>query len=79
MVGSDMLRRILDWWSFADYDRAKESATHEVVKRFSRGNVSIQNGWYIDEKTLAKLSERGDAAIGTISRLMWRATLHANK
>lgn len=69
MGSNNMLRRIRNWLSLADYEEAKDAATDQVITRFARGNVSIQNGSYLDDKKLEALSRRGDAALTKLSRL----------
>lgn len=58
-----MLRKLFNWVTLTDYEIAKEEATELVVKRFSRGNVSAQNGWYMDRSQLDDLSKAADAAM----------------
>ncbi len=57
------IRQFFDWLSVKDYVAAKERATVETVARYSRGNVSVQNGWFLDEAGLRKLSAAGDRAM----------------
>ncbi len=60
------IRRMYAWLTLADYDEASEAATELVIKRYTRGNVSLQNGWYLNERDLTKLSEQGDKAAARI-------------
>jgi hypothetical protein len=62
------LQKISDWWTLADYERAKETATARIIKRQSRGNVSVQDGWYMTKKKLAKLSKKADAAMVSMKK-----------
>jgi len=68
--GSMLFRDLYRWLSLADYTDAKERATEEIVARFSRGNVCIQNGSYLDSDKLSRLSERGDKAMSRLRRLV---------
>jgi hypothetical protein len=79
MVTSNVFSRVYDWFTFADYDRAKESANSVIVKRFSRGNVLIQSGRYLDDKKLNILSQRGDVANNRIQASVAHAKRHAAK
>lgn len=63
----------MNWTSLADYDAAKEQATVDVVARFSRGNVSVQNGQVLDEADLRKVSTEGDQALAKLDRLRTKA------
>ncbi|HTT82743.1 MAG TPA: hypothetical protein VMF67_04635 [Rhizomicrobium sp.] len=57
-----MLTKLRAWLSLADYDFASEHATEQIIKRYTRGNVSLQNGWYMNDEKLKSLSARGDKA-----------------
>lgn len=75
----DMMKNLLDWLSLADYEKAKNDATNELVSRFCRRNVSIQNGWHIDSDDLKELSKEGDRAMNNISETVKAFKEHANK
>lgn len=66
----EKLRKIYAWFSLADYASASEHATRQVVKRYTRGNVSTQNGWYLNEADLAELSKRGDEAASRLRKFV---------
>jgi len=51
-----------DWLTGADISRLHGEAAHKSVKRFSRGNISVQRGRYLDEAGLEKLRAKGKAA-----------------
>ncbi len=68
-----LLHKFLAWSSLEDYEVAKEQASIDVVARFSRGNVSVQNGQAMDDCELKALSERGDAALASLDRLRFKA------
>lgn len=61
-------RKIRDWLTLADYGKAKREATRQVVRRYSRGNTSVQNGWFMDEAELESLSRKADDAMKEINR-----------
>lgn len=65
-----MLRRFYDWVTLADYEQAKERATDEIIARYARGNVALQNGWYMDEAKLEKLSRDADRALARARQLV---------
>ena len=79
MTGSNVFRRVYDWFTLADYQRAKEAANRVVVKRYSRGNILVQTGRYLDERKLINLSQRGDTANSRIQDSASRAKQHAAK
>lgn len=62
------LSRIRDWLTLADYELAKDRATRQVVGRYARGNISAQNGSYIDDRELAGLSALGDNASSKLKK-----------
>jgi hypothetical protein len=64
------LARIIGWLSLSDYTAAKEKATEEVIARYSRGNVAMQNGSFLDKDKLAGLSEKGDKAVERLRKLI---------
>jgi hypothetical protein len=66
----DKLHNLYSWLTVADYTEASEAATRRVVKRFARGNVSTQNGWYLNEKDFASLSARGDKAVDHLAQIV---------
>jgi len=67
-VMSVSLQKISDWLTLADYEQAKDAATARIIKRQSRGNVSIQEGWYMTRKKLAKLSKKADLAMESMKK-----------
>ena len=66
----EKLRKVYAWFSLEDYVRASEHAKRQVVKRHTRGNVSTQNGWYLNEADLAELSKRGDEAAARLRKFV---------
>jgi|HubBroStandDraft_4_1064222.scaffolds.fasta_scaffold3140281_1 hypothetical protein len=65
-----VIRTLIDWLTLADYEAAKARATEEIVARLSRGNIVVQNGWFMDEAALANLSLAGDLAISRLQSLV---------
>ena len=61
-------RRAIDWLLVKDYDAAKARSADEVAGRYSRGNVSVQNGWFLDKTGLEHLSASADDAMKTLQR-----------
>ena len=57
------LLNMLKDWLFRKYEVEKIDALRTIVARFSRGNVSVQQGLYLTEEQLVALSRKGDAAI----------------
>jgi hypothetical protein len=59
--------RFVRWLSLGDYDDAVRQAQASIVRRFSRGNVCIQNGDdVIDEAELNQLRSKGDRAAANL-------------
>ncbi len=59
--------------TMSDYDDARDVATMDIVSRFSRGNVSVQNGQIFDERDMEVMSARGDHALAKLNRLARRS------
>lgn len=53
MLGARVLGRLYDWLTLKDYLRSDREATVQVVKRYSRGNVSVQAGRFLTEEEMA--------------------------
>jgi len=64
------LSEILDRILLGGYEAAKEDATHQINARYARRNISVQNGYLIDEKGLQDLRRAGDKAMQNIRK--WR-------
>jgi hypothetical protein len=58
-----VLKSFYQWLTLHDYESAKDEGTDRIIKRYSRGNTSIQNGWYVTEDELKELSAKGDRAM----------------
>lgn len=65
-----LLRQFLDWLAVRDYDAAKRGAAAETAARYTRGNVAVQNGWFIDEDGLRDLSVQADEDMKAIEKRM---------
>ena len=63
------IRAALDWLTLADYDRAKAAGTKAIVKRYTRGNIFLKNGLYLDKTAIDRLSVAGDRASARLKRL----------
>jgi hypothetical protein len=59
---------LIDWLSLRDYRLAKTAATDSITKRQSRGNVSVQNGWYMTRQELLSLSRQADVHMANLRR-----------
>ncbi len=62
MSRSEIIDRVL----LGGYEAAKKDATRKIVARYARGNVAVQNGYYIDEDELQALRLAGDKAMQNI-------------
>lgn len=58
-----LFRNISDWFTFNDYDRAKEHASDRIVERQSRGNISAQRNGIMSEQELHDASRRADKSM----------------
>lgn len=67
---SAMFNKLTDWATLGDYDRAKDAATDKIIRRQARGNVSVQNGWYMTDEQLQKRSRKADTALASLRRSM---------
>jgi hypothetical protein len=63
------IKAFLNWLTLADYEQAKEMNCVNIVARFSRGNVNVQDGQIMDEKDLRLISARGDRALAHLGSL----------
>lgn len=70
------LSEILDRMLLGGYEAAKKDATRRIVARYSRGNVAVQQGRYIDEDDSKELREAGDKAMQKLRS--WRPKLKAD-
>jgi hypothetical protein len=68
--GTMFLRGLKAWLGLEDYAVAKQKATEDIVARFSRGNVAIQIGSFLDSDNLTQLSESGDEAMARLHQLI---------
>jgi len=65
-----MINHRLKDWFFKSYEREKLNIDRRVVARFSRGNIRVQDGHYINDKQLSKLSRRADKAMARLKALV---------
>lgn len=63
-----ILTPLFDWMTVRDYDKAKADALRRIVARFSRGNIKVQRGRYLDDRDFVSFVERGDAAMNRLER-----------
>ncbi len=74
-----MFAKLYKWLALADYQEAKDRATDEIIAWFSRRNVSVQNGWHMDDQDLEALSLEGDRAMANISRILAKQSHASNQ
>lgn len=58
----------IDWLTLKDYDKAKADGRRRIVARYSRGNVLVQRGRYLDQADAADVVRRGDVAMDKLER-----------
>ena len=63
-----IIRSLVNWLTVEDYENDKRDAEREVVARYSRGNVAIQNGHFLDENDLEQLRRSSDRAYTKIMK-----------
>lgn len=52
----------------AAYRQARDEGTKRVVARQSRGNVCVQDGWYMDRAELDQRSKSADSKMKSLKR-----------
>lgn len=52
------------------YYEAKRGVTERIVKKLSRGNINIQNGFYMSRSKLDAKSKAADAAMRRTKKLV---------
>jgi len=67
-----MTSGLFDWLALRDYDKAKKLSTDKIIRRQARGNVSVQNGWYMTRPELMALSRQADKHMENLHRLLSR-------
>lgn len=57
-------------WLFPSqtYESAKKRATLDVVSRYGRGNVSVQNGYILDKSQMKIQSKEADKALARMNK-----------
>lgn len=64
------VQRLRDWLSLRDYDEARDKATKKIVARYSRGNIKVQLGSFLDRKNLDNRSLAADHSMANIQKMM---------
>jgi hypothetical protein len=57
-----------NWFTLADLDEEKQTNARSIISRYSRGNVSFQNGFVLRENDLRLLSKEGDEAMDRLNK-----------
>ncbi|MGA7676384.1 MAG: hypothetical protein WCA78_15230 [Rhizomicrobium sp.] len=70
-----MFRRLYEHLTLADYDAANEHATTQIIRRFTRGNISLKNGLFMTERAMNDLSAKGGRAV---ARLLKKIPAHSS-
>jgi hypothetical protein len=65
-----MFGKFIDWLTLRDYERVKKSAFRGIIGRYTRGNVSIQEGRYLTLEDVAALGTTGDMAAQNIRKII---------
>jgi len=55
--------KILKKWYFRNYEQEKNEIDRSIVARFSRGNILVQEGYYITDEEFKSLSKKGDESV----------------
>jgi hypothetical protein len=64
----DIMTKLKKWY-FRDYEARKREIESGVVARFARGNVLVQDGHYMTEDELRKLSKEADCALERLEKI----------
>lgn len=59
----DIIMHRLKELYFRGYEARKHDIESDIVSRFARGNVLVQDGHYMTKNELDKLSSEGDRAL----------------
>ncbi|MDR3534145.1 MAG: hypothetical protein P4L90_26720 [Rhodopila sp.] len=62
------MRKLLNWLHVRDYEDAKLRSATNIVSRYARGNVAVQNGWFLNRSDLDALSASGDRALASLKK-----------
>lgn len=66
-----IVRRLTDWLTLRDYDRAKDLATKAIIRRQSRGSFLAQDGdARLSSDELLRRSRRADKKLKAIRKAM---------
>ena len=64
-----MFKRLRDWLTVQDYWDAKDAMYRDVMARYSRGNIAMQQGRFMLQADLERLQREGDAAAARLRKL----------
>lgn len=68
-----MFKRLRDWLTVQDYWDAKDAMYRDVMARYSRGNIAMQQGRFMLQADLERLQREGDAAAARLRKLKFPA------
>lgn len=57
-----------DWLTVQDYSKAKAESAKKIMGRYSRGNVLVQDGQFVEDHEMARIIARGDKATARLKR-----------
>ena len=58
-----MIAKFTDWFTLNDYFRARRLGTEGIVRKYTHGNVALQNGMGMSTDELRSLSAEADKAM----------------
>jgi hypothetical protein len=65
-----MFDKFVNWLTLRDYETEKKNAFRGVIGRYTRGNVSIQEGRYLTAGDIRKLGEAGDVSAQNLRNML---------
>jgi hypothetical protein len=65
-----MFDKFVNWLTLRDYDDEKKIAFRGIIGRYTRGNISIQQGRYLTTSDILEVRKAGDKAAQNLRNLL---------
>lgn len=65
-----MFDKFVNWLTLRDYDAEKKIAFRRIIGRYTRGNISIQQGRYLTTSDILEVGKAGDKAAQNLRNLL---------
>ncbi len=69
----NVLRKLIDKVFYGGYEAASEAKAERSIRRYSRGNILLQQGRFRDSEETEKLQAKGDKAAARAEKRYRRA------